>query len=163
MPDLHRILAKLFSELTDGAHDIGKSFILNSGDSGLLASIEKLTAADASRAVHGGATIAAHAEHVRFGLSLMNLWAKEGGNPFADARWDDAWKLSVVDEEQWAAIRRGLADEANRWKEALGTPRTLHWMELSGMIGSIAHLAYHLGAIRQIETRARGPKEGTFA
>jgi hypothetical protein len=30
------------------------------------------------------------------------------------------------------------------------------------MIGSIAHLAYHLGAIRQIAKAARGPREGTF-
>ena len=30
------------------------------------------------------------------------------------------------------------------------------------MVGSIAHLAYHLGAIRQIDKQARGPKEGTF-
>jgi hypothetical protein len=33
-------------------------------------------------------------------------------------------------------------------------------VELSGMIGSIAHLAYHLGAIRQISSDARGPAEG---
>jgi hypothetical protein len=33
---------------------------------------------------------------------------------------------------------------------------------LTGMIASIAHLAYHLGAIRQINKDARGPKEGTF-
>jgi hypothetical protein len=30
------------------------------------------------------------------------------------------------------------------------------------MVGSIAHLAYHLGAIRQITKDARGPQEGTF-
>ena len=30
------------------------------------------------------------------------------------------------------------------------------------MISSIGHLAYHLGAIRQINKDARGPKEGTF-
>jgi hypothetical protein len=35
-------------------------------------------------------------------------------------------------------------------------------IELAGMIGSIAHLAYHLGAIRQISKTVRGPKEGTF-
>jgi hypothetical protein len=29
------------------------------------------------------------------------------------------------------------------------------------MIGSVAHLAYHLGAIRQISKETRGPKEGT--
>jgi hypothetical protein len=36
-------------------------------------------------------------------------------------------------------------------------------MELTGMIASIAHLAYHLGAIRQIVKDARGPKEGTYS
>jgi hypothetical protein len=30
------------------------------------------------------------------------------------------------------------------------------------MTASVAHLAYHLGAIRQINKDARGPKEGTF-
>lgn len=35
-------------------------------------------------------------------------------------------------------------------------------IELTGMIGSIAHLAYHLGAIRQIDKQTRGPREGTF-
>jgi hypothetical protein len=32
-------------------------------------------------------------------------------------------------------------------------------MELNGVIGSIAHLAYHLGAIRQINQIARGPAD----
>jgi hypothetical protein len=36
-------------------------------------------------------------------------------------------------------------------------------IELRGMIASIAHLAYHLGAIRQIAAAARGPREGTVA
>jgi hypothetical protein len=30
------------------------------------------------------------------------------------------------------------------------------------MLASVAHLAYHLGAIRQIDAAARGPREGTF-
>jgi hypothetical protein len=32
-------------------------------------------------------------------------------------------------------------------------------MELNGIVGSIAHLAYHLGAIRQIAGAARGPAD----
>jgi len=157
-------LTTLFSELVDGAKaPAGGNFILNSGDVGMLASLDKLSAADASRSVHGGATIAAHAEHERFGLSLMNRWASEGGNPFADARWDEAWKISTVDEEQWSEIRNGLRDEAHRWLEVLGSPREVRSVELSGMIGSIAHFAYHLGAMRQIAASARGPRDGTFA
>ena len=155
-------LQKLFSELTDGATSGGGAFVLNSGDVGLLRSLEKLSAADASSSVHGGATIAAHAQHLRFGLSLMNRWATEGGNPFMDAKWDEAWKTSRVTDAEWVEIRRGLHDEAQRWLAMLGTPREVAVVELNGMIGSIAHLAYHVGAIRQIATSARGPKEGTF-
>jgi hypothetical protein len=160
--DLGPSLTKLFSELVDGANDRGAAFILNSGDVGLLRSLDKLSAADASRSVNDGATIAAHAQHVRYGLSLMNSWAREGGNPFANAKWDEAWKTRAVDAAQWKEIRNGLTDEAHRWLEALGSPRDVTALELNGMIGSIAHLAYHLGAIRQIDKNARGPKEGTF-
>lgn len=37
----------------------------------------------------------------------MTRWAREGGNPFADATWDAACKISAVDAGQWDEIRRG--------------------------------------------------------
>jgi len=163
MNDINSSLTTLFSELVLGAPLGGGAFILNSGDAGLLRSLENLSAADASRSVHDGATIAAHAQHVRYGLSLMNRWATEGGNPFMDATWDEAWKTSRVNDAEWAEIRRGLGSEARHWLDALGAPRDVSGVELSGMIGSVAHLAYHLGAMRQIAASARGPKDGTFA
>jgi hypothetical protein len=156
------ILARPFSELIDGANSPAGAFILNAGDAGLLRSLDKISAADASRSVNDGATIAAHAQHVRYGLSLMNRWATERGNPFADAKWDEAWKTVGVDATEWEEIRNGLRDETRRWLQVLSTPREASNVELSGMIASIAHLAYHLGAIRQINKLARGPKEGTF-
>src|SRR6185436_7392666 len=146
MSDLHSALAALFSELTDGANSPGGAFILNSGDAGLLRSLDSLPAADASRGLNGGATVAAHAQHLRYGLSLMNRWAREGGNPFADATWDEAWKTNAVTDSQWTEIRDGLREEVRRWKEALATPRDVTRVELCGLIGSVAHLAYHLGA-----------------
>src|ERR671920_720447 len=103
--DAARPLTRLFSELVDGPTADGGALILNTGDLGLLRSLEKIAAADASRAIDGGATIAAHAQHLRFGLSLMNRWAREGGNPFADAKWDEAWKTSTADDAAWREIR----------------------------------------------------------
>lgn len=160
--DLHAALRLLFAELADGTARRGEAYILNSGDVGLLRSLDNLPAEEASRAANGGATIAAHAQHVRYGLSLMNRWASEGGNPFKDAKWDEAWKMSTVGEPEWAEIRQGLRDESRRWLDALGAGRDMTPAELAGMIGSVAHLAYHLGAIRQIARGARGPREGTF-
>ena len=161
--DTARSLAHLFSELVDGVTSSAGGFVLNKGDIGLLKSLEQLSAADASRSTNDGATIAAHAQHVRFGLSLMNEWGTNGGNPFANAKWDEAWKIKAVGEDQWKEIRQGLADEAHRWNDILKTPRDANGIEFTGLVSSIAHLAYHLGAIRQINKDMRGPKEGTFA
>ena len=159
--ELTKTMTRLFSELVDGAHPKG-GVVLNTGDIGLLRSLDKISAAEASERANDGATIAAHAQHLRFGLSLMNEWATNGGNPFANAKWDQAWKMSGVDDVQWQEIRSGLRGETKRWLEILQTPREAAELELRGMLGSIAHLAYHLGAIRQINKGARGPKEGTF-
>jgi hypothetical protein len=155
-------LIRLWTELVDGTSGRGEAFILNTGDAGLLGSIDKLSPADASRSVNDGATIAAHVQHVSYGLSLMNAWARDGGNPFANAKWDEAWKITAVDAAAWTRIRDGLRNEAARWAETLRAPREDSTVELNGMIASIAHLAYHLGAIRQIDKSVRGPREGTF-
>jgi hypothetical protein len=158
---LSSTLALLFGELVNGTSP-GGAYMLNSGDAGLLRSLDKLSAADASQSVNQGATIAAHARHLQYGLSLMNRWAREGGDPFADATWDAAWKTTEVEEAEWQSIRDGLRDEIQAWLATLGAPRKTSEVELAGMIGSIGHLAYHLGAIRQIARATRGPKEGTF-
>jgi hypothetical protein len=154
-------LSRLFAELTEGAPAGGFAFILNSGDAGLVRSLEQLSAVDASKSSNGGATVAAHAQHVRFGLSLMNRWAREGGDPFSNAKWDEAWKIAAVDDTEWREIRDGLRDEIEQWRHVLAAPKAPE-LDQAGMIASVAHLAYHLGAIRQISRAARGPKEGTF-
>ena len=160
--DSSATLARLFAELVDGTGAFDGGYILNTGDVGLLKSLEKLSAADASRSTNDGATIAAHVQHVRYGLSLMNHWATEGGYPFADATWDAAWKTREVNALAWEEIRNGLAGEARQWLDVLRTPREASVTELNGMVASIAHLAYHIGAIRQIDKQTRGPTEGTF-
>ena len=70
--------------------------------------------------------------------------------------------ISSVNSDQWNEIRNGLREETGRWLQVLESPREVADVELTGMIASIAHLAYHLGAIRQIRKSARGPREGTF-
>jgi hypothetical protein len=157
-----RALTHLFAELTAGTSGPDGGFVLNTGDIGLLRSLDKLSPAEASSTLNGGATIAAHAQHLRYGLSLMNRWATEGGNPFADAKWDEAWRMSLVDAAAWKEIRTGLRREAHAWREALNNPREVTDVEFMGIVASIAHLAYHLGAIRQINKNTRGPTEGTF-
>lgn len=134
--------------------------MLNAGDEGLLQSLDKLPAAAASAATPTGSSIAAHVDHLRYGLSLMNRWSG-GENPFDDADWSASWRKTTVAEDEWRTLRGELRTEAERWSTALSAPREVEEIELNGMIGSVAHLAYHLGAIRQINQTLRGPAESS--
>jgi hypothetical protein len=153
--DISRSLTTLFSELVDGAPRTG-AYMLNKGDPGLLQSLDKLEAAAASR-VHGaGASIAAHVDHLRYGLSLLNRWAAGEKDPWTEADWTASWRKTSVTESEWQRLRASLREEARRWSDALGTARDVDEIELNGVLGSIAHLGYHLGAIRQMDRAARG-------
>ena len=151
------VLTTLFGELVNGPATAA-AYILNRGDPGLLRSLDKLTAEDASVAVSGGASVAAHVDHVRYGLSLMNRWSA-GENPFDDADWSASWRKRGVSDAEWRQLRAQLRAEADNWLDALRVPREVEGVELNGVVASIAHLAYHLGAIRQINRVARGPAE----
>lgn len=148
-------LTTLVVELVEGP-PAPSAYVLNQGDPGLLRSLDKLDAAAASRVHAAGSSIAAHVDHVRYGLSLFNRWAA-GANPWADADWSASWRKTSVSETEWKQLRADLGEEARRWASTIGRPRDVNKVELNGIIGSIAHIAYHMGAIRQIDRGARGP------
>jgi hypothetical protein len=87
----------------------------------------------------------------------MNRWSGGEVNPWATADWTKSWTRTVVNDAEWAERRKALATEARNWLDALGRPREYSEMELNGVIASVAHLAYHLGAMRQIDRTIRGP------
>jgi hypothetical protein len=155
--EIGETLTTLFGELVNGA-PADSAYVLNRGDAGLLRSLDILTASDASVVPSEGASIAAHVDHLRYGLSLMNRWSA-GEQPFGDADWSTSWRKSAVSDGEWRQLKTELRAEAHRWLGGLGVPRDVKPSELSGMVGTIAHLAYHLGAIRQINRKAAGPPE----
>jgi hypothetical protein len=154
--EIARTLTTLFGELVDGAPR-DPSYMLNTGDIGLLGSLDKLSAEDASRTNGGGASIAAHTDHVRYGLALMNQWGAGVANPWAAADWTASWRIGRVSDAEWRRLRSELRDEAHRWLEAIEASREMDTTHLMYMVASIAHLGYHLGAIRQIDRATRGP------
>jgi hypothetical protein len=120
-------------------------FTDNRPEAGLFGTLATLSAADASRPV-GGSSIAAHVNHVVFGLEASAAWIRGDRTP---RDWAESWRVSTVDGAAWAALieelRVGYADlrqaiEAN----AAGTLEAM-----GGAIGALAHVAYHLAAIRQ--------------
>jgi hypothetical protein len=150
-------LAELLRELLDGP-EANSGWMLNTGDIGLLRSLDALSAARASAVpASGAASIAAHVDHVRYGLSLVNRWLGGERDPFATADWSVSWTRTSVDDRQWDALRQSLRAETGTLLETVRTPREFSVNKTKGIAAIVAHLAYHFGAIRQIDRAMRGP------
>jgi hypothetical protein len=149
-------LGRLLREALNGTAPEA-AFFLNRGDKGLLASLEQLTAKQASARRKGGTSVAAHVDHLRYGLSLLNRWAR-GENPWSDADWTASWERVKVNDQQWKSLRQSLRAEAENWTKAIDERR--HWDEgsVTEVTASVVHLAYHLGALRQIQPAMAGPR-----
>ena len=157
--DITSSLTTLFDELVNGASREG-GYMLNPGDEGLLRSLDKLAAAEASATTPTGSSVAAHVDHLRYGLSLMNRWAGGDAKAFENADWSASWRKTTVTDGEWQQLRNNFRGEALRWLDEMRVPHEVNDAELNGVIGSIGHLAYHMGAIRQINQNTKGPKEG---
>src|SRR6185436_14283980 len=152
------ILPTLFGELIHGSRDPrARTYVLNQGDDGLLASLDRLSAEAASATHAGGASIAAHVDHLRYGFSLLNRWADGSPPPWPDMDWTASWRRTTVSDAEWRSLRDELRRETARWAEVLVTARVASAIGVGWTTGSVAHLAYHVGAIRQIDRATRGP------
>ena len=96
-------------------------------------------------------------DHCFYGLSLLNRWAAGSPPPWPDMDWTVSWRRNVVSDTEWRALRDQLRREADAWAQALCKPREATDIEAGWLAGSIAHFAYHMGAIRQIDRATRGP------
>ena len=154
--ELHEAVTRLFRELVLGT-DPDSCWVLNPKDQGLLAALDRISAESASApAPGGGGSIAAHVDHIRYGLELLNRWA-EGEDSFSSADYSASWKRGTVDEPAWASLRAGLRKEVDQWSRVIEQRRPLSAFELTGLLASVVHLAYHLGAMRQINPALKGP------
>ncbi|WP_299428479.1 hypothetical protein [uncultured Meiothermus sp.] len=117
-----------------------------SGNHGLLATLEALSADQASYPTALGMSVAAQAAHTAYYMEVTVRWVQGDRGPFD---WKGSF-VGTVSEGEWAALRtrvRVAYDEVV--KLASNTPR---WDgdEPGGLAATLAHACYHLGAIRQI-------------
>jgi hypothetical protein len=142
--------AELLFELIDGPADPRLTWVVsNEAGSGILGTLHRFSAEQASRApVLGHKTPAAHAAHLLFSLELATQRLL-GQNPAAD--WDASWETSSVDADDWTRLIEQIRDASARLRQTIEI-RTAEWEPLTfkGIIATVAHTAYHLGALRQL-------------
>lgn len=146
----HRVLMNLLVEIFDGPPG-SEAFVLNPGDPGLLRQLDSLDCLAAStRSMPGKTTIAAHVDHVRYGLSLLNRWLGGEANPWAGADWNASWKRTSVNDEEWRTLRAELRRESEAWQKQIAKHTDWNDLSAAAALSSVAHTAYHFGAVRQI-------------
>src|SRR5712675_1005552 len=98
---LQRALSNMLAEIFDGP-PAQEAYLLNPGDPGLLRQLDTIEASTASkRPTSGKPPIAAHVDHLRFGLALLNRWAAGEANPWDGADFNASWQRTTVTEDQW--------------------------------------------------------------
>ena len=135
------------------------AYIINRGEPGLGDTLEALSAEVVSTPPRAGRKpVVSHANHVLFGLNLVNRALGGDEHAFDNVDWDAAWRLEQVDDAAW----RKLLDELRAAAELLRdrAPQTKAWNEiiLTGCLAIAAHTAYHLSAVRQILRDLDGPR-----
>lgn len=127
-----------------------RGMYLDKGTS-LFETLAGISAEQASMPVSDScATIAAQVAHVGFYLDVMHE-SLVTRTYVQGSDWEHIWKtVSTVDEVQWQTIVSNLRKSYDQTVADLNQHAA--WTdehELSCMLGSIVHTAYHLGEIRQ--------------
>src|SRR5258706_4912229 len=116
-----RALSNMLTELFDGPPG-QEAYVLNPGDPGLLRQLDTIEANAASkRPMPGKTTIAAHVDHLLFGLAILNRWAAGEANPWAGADWNGSWQRTTVTDAEWRTLREGLRREADKLRKTVAT------------------------------------------
>lgn len=150
---LDGILDILQEALEGGKPGEGTAFVENTGKDGvahgLLPTLGRLNAAQASRDLHG-ASIAGHAQHAAFHLEVAVRWDRDGERGPFD--WKGSFYPAQVNEQEWLDVQARLKRAYQEFVEFVRTQKDQPADgDLSGSVaGVVAHAAYHLGAVRQM-------------
>jgi hypothetical protein len=143
IPQIRAVLREAF----EGGQGSWTYFIDNRPNTGMLGTIDALTAAQASQPSGAGdSTVAAHLHHVCFSLEEAAAFIRGDHSP---RDWSESWKVRTVDDAAWGALRARVRRGYEAVMQAVEADALMDEVAFGGTIGLVAHMAYHLGAIRQ--------------
>jgi DinB superfamily len=140
-----RQLSNVLQEAVEGSSGPWTYFIDNRPGAGVFGALAALSAAEASRS-QGGTSIAAHAHHVAFAMEASAA-SIEGDRTPRD--WKESWRVKAVNAAAWKELVGQLHREYRRLRLAVQSRAWSSEETFGETVGVIAHIAYHLGAIRQ--------------
>jgi hypothetical protein len=142
-------LATELRTLLEETFETHHGMFTNRGTS-LFETLEQVSAQEASLS-HGkeAETVAGHVFHMSFYLTVAMGFLRKTHE--GDTDWDKSWVVKGVDAEAWERLKgdlRGKYHDVMAFLDAVDD-----WDDgdtLGGLLGILAHNAFHLGAIREL-------------
>ncbi len=151
MSNYTKELIATLREGVEGPGDRGAYYLDSGPDAGLRRTLALLSAEEASRA-WGGNSVAAHAYHLLFSFEAFAA-AIAGDTTSRD--WNESWRVSEVDDAQWQKLQQDLLNGYETLRNAIEVDAANGDGGVGTALAATAHLAYHIGAIRQKIAAAR--------
>ena len=94
------------------------------------------------------ASIAAHTFHIRYALRGANAYL---GGPAQEGDWESSWAKQEVSEEEWMELKNDVRYQYDYFLNYFETKPDINEPDHAvGFLAQLPHMAFHLGAIRQI-------------
>lgn len=129
----------------DGPPEEWSYFTDNSSEAGMFGTLADITAEQASEKI-GKSSIAAHVYHTVFSLEAAAVWIRGEQKKFD---WPQSWSVTEIDEAGWKKMIEDMRAKYEDLVRAVAENCSANILTMGGAIGTAAHIAYHLGAIRQ--------------
>lgn len=147
--DYHAAMTLLFREAFEGRPEGQDYTWFVEGKEGIFDAFERIDASAASKRLGPSSpTIFAHLNHVRYALWLSHCYIK-GQTPASD--WEGSWAKQDCSEDEWEELAQDVRSE---YEGVVGFfDQRPAWPQQDWLLGAMAllpHMAYHLGAIRQL-------------
>ena len=141
------LVTRMLREAFEGPPGPWTYFTDASPGTGVLATIGKLSAKEASQeGGPGHTTIAGHVHHLSSSVALSTR-ALQGQSVSRDRT--HSWTVTTVDDAAWVALQSSLRRAYESLVVAVEARAAWDEDAVGLAFGAIAHAAYHLGAIRQ--------------
>jgi hypothetical protein len=141
---MSQVFTEVIHALLTEAYEGSSQVWFSDRNTGLFSSLQGLNAEQVSKG------IAAHTEHLRWSLSMVNAMMR-GERPAMD--WAQSWTVKTVSEPEWKTLLEQLHTEYQTLQTNMPpNPDLNDRMFVTSGVALVAHAAYHLGAIRQMIT-----------
>lgn len=141
-----------------GKPNLGTHFLDNtkpdgSSNQGFFAALDGLSAVQASAPTALDSSIAAHTAHSAFHIEATLRFASGNRSP---NDWQASFEPREVNELEWAEQRQRLKNAYSSIANLAQNTPVWDNNSATGMMATLAHVTYHLGAVKQILKLARG-------